>query len=174
MIGYGSEDELNRFLDDVRREHEATRPPPAAPTPLLDLFARLVRGRVSSLRGLAAIAAGCASCLGPWPVVVWRCWTCGRGYTVHVVVSLLTTPVLFWALHLRGYNARVRLVGPTDPGPKPWQREEFPKPGTPEWGDMNRERAALIRRKVRGVASEGELIRLRRLQRESAKALAGG
>ena len=82
------------------------------PTPMLDVFAWIVRGRVSNLRGLAAVAAGVASCVGPWPLVVWRCYRLGAWYTRHVLVSLLSAPVLLWALHLRGFNARVELVTP--------------------------------------------------------------
>lgn len=143
----------------------------AKPVPMLDVFARVARGRVSSLRGLAAVAAGLASCVGPWPFVAWRCYRLGGWYVRHVLASLFMAPFLLWALWLRGFNARVELVAP---GPDSLRRRPFPKPGTPEWGAMNQERGRLILKGIRGEATEGELARLDYLQRESERELRGG
>lgn len=44
---------------------------------------------------------------------------------------------------------------------------EFPKPGTAEWGVMNRERAALIQKSVAGILTSEESERLEYLQRMS-------
>ncbi len=47
----------------------------------------------------------------------------------------------------------------------------FPIPGTPEWGEMNNERDALIRARARGELTEPERVRLEFLQVNSAAAL---
>lgn len=47
----------------------------------------------------------------------------------------------------------------------------FPQVGTPEWGAMNRKRAELIRKKVRGELSEAERRLYETLQRRSLEAL---
>jgi GNAT superfamily N-acetyltransferase len=44
---------------------------------------------------------------------------------------------------------------------------DVPAIGTPEWGRMNQERAALIRKKVRGELSDDELVRYEYLQSRS-------
>lgn len=51
------------------------------------------------------------------------------------------------------------------------ESEEFPGVGTPAWGRMNQERAALIRKKVRGELTEAERGRYEYLQSQSLAAL---
>ena len=53
------------------------------------------------------------------------------------------------------------------------QAEEptFPPVGTPEWGQMNRRRAELIRKKLRGELNDAERGEYERLQRRSLEAL---
>lgn len=148
--------------------------PVARPPSASEWFAWLFRGRLSSLRGLAAVGFIGASFVGSWPLVLYWCRTRGERYAVWIVVNVLLWPVTLWAVHLHGMNAKVDMSG-YDPNGEPWykRRRAFPKPGTPEWGKMNQERAELIRRKVRGIATEGQLVRLAYLQAESLKALAG-
>jgi hypothetical protein len=50
-------------------------------------------------------------------------------------------------------------------------KSEFPAIGTPEWGQMNRRRAELIRKKLRGELNEAEWNEYERLQRRSLEAL---
>jgi hypothetical protein len=47
----------------------------------------------------------------------------------------------------------------------------FPAVGTPEWGRMNRKRAELIRKKLRGELTEPERRQYEWLQRQSLQAL---
>ncbi len=47
----------------------------------------------------------------------------------------------------------------------------FPRTGTPEWGQMNRRRAELIRKNLRGELSPAEREEYERLQRLSLAAL---
>ncbi len=49
--------------------------------------------------------------------------------------------------------------------------DNFPVPGTPEWGLVNRRRADLILREVRGDLSPAEREELERLQRETLAAV---
>jgi hypothetical protein len=58
-------------------------------------------------------------------------------------------------------------------GPPPRQslQTAFPEVGTPEWGEMNRERADLIRKEIRGELTEQERQRYETLQRQSYEAL---
>ena len=51
------------------------------------------------------------------------------------------------------------------------QSAEFPTIGTPEWGRMNRRRAELIRKKLRGQLTEDEHRQYEWLQRRSLEAL---
>jgi hypothetical protein len=48
---------------------------------------------------------------------------------------------------------------------------DFPSVGTPEWGEMNRRRAELIRKKLRGQLTEEEREQYEWLQRRSLEAL---
>jgi hypothetical protein len=49
--------------------------------------------------------------------------------------------------------------------------ENFPRAGTAEWGHMNRLRAELIRKKIRGELSSAERVQLDFLQRRSLEEL---
>ena len=146
----------------------------SAPPTVGGFLAWLMRGRMSSLRGLAAVGFCVATLVGPWPLVLYWCHTRGRRYAASVLVSLLTWPVMLWSLLLHGWNAPVEL-SPYDPNrPQWWTRRPFPKPGSALWGKLNQERARLIRMKVRGEPmTEGQRLRLAYLQEQTRAALGG-
>jgi hypothetical protein len=48
-----------------------------------------------------------------------------------------------------------------------WLQATFPRPGTPEWGQMNQQRAALIRKEIQGELTWHEACLLDILQRRT-------
>jgi hypothetical protein len=72
-------------------------------------------------------------------------------------------------------NGSTRQDGQVSPGnrqaPATVNTAAFPKPGTAEWGQMNRRRAELIRKNLRGELSAEEREEYETLQRLSLAAL---
>jgi hypothetical protein len=76
-----------------------------------------------------------------------------HGLALEVYLRFLTERTIDW------------LPGPTEGNGD--QPPSFPKPGTEEWGRMNRRRAELIRKDLAGTLSDTERTEYEELQRRS-------
>ena len=78
-------------------------------------FARLMRGRMDSLRGVAAWGFVGASWVAVWPWWLSNWFRLGSEYRRYVVCSLLMIPATAYVLAERGFGYRFAVIGYGDP-----------------------------------------------------------
>ena len=78
-------------------------------------FARLMRGNLDSLRGVAGWAFIAASWVAAWPLWSANLFTRGSEYRRYVVCSLLMIPAMAYVLAERGFGYRFAVIGYGDP-----------------------------------------------------------
>jgi hypothetical protein len=83
---------------------------------------------------------------------------------------VLVAAELFDELTAVNTEASAGAAGPNGDAAAAWGND-FPAVGTPEWGRMNRVRANLIRKKLRGELTEAEQRQYEWLQRRTLEAL---
>jgi hypothetical protein len=77
-------------------------------------FAALMRGRPSSLRGVAAWGLVAASWAAAWPLWLVDCFRYEPSYRAYIAKSLFLLPFMAWAVYLRGANCRMEIIGYRD------------------------------------------------------------